>query len=152
MDKRTLLTLLSTMLPMLSASLTAFAADDPAATIIALERGALERWGKGDPLGFVEIAAADITYFDPMIERRIDGRPAFARYMEGIKGKVQLDRFDLLNPKVELSGDLAVLSFNYVSHRGDATSRWNSTEVYRRSPECWSLLHSHWSQTTPTAK
>jgi len=149
MDKRTLLTVLSGMLPMLSASFTALAADDPAATVIALERAALDRWGNGDPMGFVEIAAPTITYFDPMLERRVDGRAAFARYMDGIKGKVHLDRYELLNPTVELAGNLAVLSFNYVSHQGAASSRWNSTEVYHHDPEGWRLLHSHWSQTTP---
>ena len=149
MDKRALLTLLSGMLPMLSASLTALAAEDPTATVVALERAALDRWGNGDPMGFVEIAAPTITYFDPMLERCIDGRAAFARYMETIKGKVQLDHYELLNPVVEVGGDLAVLAFNYVSYKGDASSRWNSTEVYRHDPEGWCLLHSHWSQTTP---
>src|SRR5262249_39400656 len=36
---------------------------------------ALERWGKGDPDGFLEIYADEITYFDLTQERRVDGRP-----------------------------------------------------------------------------
>src|SRR5512147_2730445 len=36
--------------------------------ILALERRALDRWGKGDPGGFLELYAADITYFDPATE------------------------------------------------------------------------------------
>ena len=31
--------------------------------ILMLERAALDRWGKGDPGGFLELYAADITYF-----------------------------------------------------------------------------------------
>jgi hypothetical protein len=152
MDKRTLLTLATGVLPLLGFSIVAAAEEDPSAAIISLERAALERWGKGDPMGFVEIAAPEITYFDPGLERRIDGRVAFARYMEGIKGKVQLDRFDLINPHVELGGDLAMLSFNYISNRGSVVSKWNSTEVYRRNGAGWQLLHSHWSQTQPTTQ
>jgi hypothetical protein len=43
------------------------------AEIIALERAALDRWGAGDPSGYLEISAADVTYFDPFLERRVDG-------------------------------------------------------------------------------
>src|SRR6266567_2210218 len=45
-------------------------------SIIALERGALDRWGKGDPQGYLELYAPDITYFDPTQERRVDGAAA----------------------------------------------------------------------------
>ena len=43
------------------------------AEIIALERAALDRWGAGDPSGYLEISAPDVTYFDPFLERRLDG-------------------------------------------------------------------------------
>ena len=33
--------------------------------ILLLERSALDRWGQGDPGGFLELYAAGITYFDP---------------------------------------------------------------------------------------
>jgi hypothetical protein len=47
-------------------------------TIVALERGALDRWGRGDPQGYLDLYAREVTYFDPMREKRIDGvdRPA----------------------------------------------------------------------------
>ena len=32
--------------------------------IIATERAALDRWGRGDPQGFLEIMAPEVTYFD----------------------------------------------------------------------------------------
>ena len=41
--------------------------------ILMLERRALDRWGKGDPGGFLELYTADITYFDPLTAARIDG-------------------------------------------------------------------------------
>ena len=64
------------------------AADDPTEAIIALECAALDRWGKGDPSGFLEICAPDVVYFDPSLERRIDGRDALARYYEALRGRV----------------------------------------------------------------
>ena len=48
--------------------------------IIALERGALDRWGNGDPGGFLDLYGADITYFDPVTARRIDGHQAMEDY------------------------------------------------------------------------
>ena len=52
---------------------------DPTETIIQMERAALDRWGRGDPSGFLEISAPDVVYFDPFQGRRIDGREAPAQ-------------------------------------------------------------------------
>ncbi len=50
--------------------------DDVETTLIDMEKAALRRWGNGDPSGFLEITAEDVVYFDPYVERRIDGLPA----------------------------------------------------------------------------
>ena len=116
-------------------------------TIIALESAALERWGNGDPSGFLEICAPDVVYFDPYLEKRIDGIEALTQYYKTIWGQVRFDRFELLNPCVQISGELAVLTFNYVSYTGDKQSRWNCTEVYRYDNEQWKIIQTHWSYT-----
>jgi hypothetical protein len=117
-------------------------------SIIALECAALDRWGKGDPSGFLEICATDVVYFDPNLERRIDGRDALGKYYEAIRGKVSIERYELLNPLVQRVGDAAVLTFNYVSYGGaEDEYRWNCTEVYRWSGEDWEIIQTHWSYT-----
>ena len=122
--------------------------DDLADSIIALECAALDRWGKGDPSGFLEICATDVVYFDPNLERRIDGRDALGKYYEAIRGKVSIERYELLNPLVQPVGDAAVLTFNYVSYGGaEDEYRWNCTEVYRWSGEDWEIIQTHWSYT-----
>ncbi len=122
--------------------------DDQADTIIAMERAALDRWGKGDPSGFLEICAPDVVYFDPNLELRIDGRDALGKYYDAIRGKVSIERFELLNPLVQRVGDAAVLTYNYVSYGGaEDEHRWNCTEVYRRSGEGWQIIQTHWSYT-----
>ncbi len=116
--------------------------------IITLEKAALARWGKGDPDGFLEICAPDVVYFDPYQEMRIDGREALASYYGAIRGQIYFDRFELLNPRVHTSGNMAVLTFNYVSYTGDQASRWNCTEAYRRDPDGrWLIVQTHWSYT-----
>src|SRR2546423_1688956 len=109
--------------------------DESAAKIIALERGALDRWGKGDPQGYVEIMAPEVTYFDPYQERRADGIEAIKALLAPITGKIKIDRYELVNPKVQRSGDVAVLTFNLVDQgtppgaTSPITARWNSTEI-----------------------
>jgi len=115
--------------------------------LIALESAALRRWGNGDPSGFLEICAPDVVYFDPYLEKRIDGIEALTRYYKTIWGQVRFDRFELINPCVQISGDLAVLTFNYASYTGEASSRWNCTEVYRRNDDGWKIIQTHWSYT-----
>jgi uncharacterized protein (TIGR02246 family) len=131
------------------------AQSDVTRTIIAMERAALDRWGKGDPNGFFEIMASDQTYFDPMTKKRIDGQEQLKRYMAPFTGKIKIERVEMVDPKVQQSGDMAVLTFNLIDHGaqvGDgpkATARWNSTEVYRRINGSWKIIHSHWSYVEP---
>jgi ketosteroid isomerase-like protein len=118
--------------------------------LIALEHAALVRWCRGDPSGYLEISAPDVVYFDPFIERRIDGWQALSEYYETIRGMISAERFEILNPLVQCSGDMAVLTFNFVSYGANQTEmRWNSTEVYRRSASEWQIIQSHWSLTKP---
>ena len=120
--------------------------------VIALERAALERWGAGDPQGFLEIYAPEITYFDIGTEHRIDGHAAMSDYYRPLAGKIKIPRYEMIDPKVQRHGDVAVLTYNLRSEalRPDgkqATVRWNSTAVYARIDGKWRMIHSHWSLT-----
>jgi hypothetical protein len=122
--------------------------DALAEKIIVLEKTALTRWGNGDPAGFLEISAPDVVYFDPYIPCRIEGLEALTDYYHRtLWGKIHVDRFEMLNPAVQNIGEIAVLTFNYVSYQGDRPDRWNCTEVYRQSHGAWKIIQSHWSYT-----
>ena len=116
-------------------------------TILAMERAGLDRWGQGDPSGFLEICAPDVVYFDTSLERRLDGLEALTALYESVRGKIHLDRYELLNPKVQLCGDAAVLTYNFVSYAQGKSHRWNCTEVYRRTAGTWRIIQTHWSIT-----
>jgi ketosteroid isomerase-like protein len=118
--------------------------------LLDLENAALVRWCKGDPSGFLELSAPDVVYFDPFIEQRIDGIASLSRYYESIRGKVSAARFEVHNPVVQRSGDVAVLTFNFVSYGANQFElRWNCTEVYRHEAIGWRIIQTHWSFTTP---
>ncbi len=119
--------------------------------IIAMERAGLDCWAKGDPSGFLELCAPEVVYFDCSVERRLDGLEALTALYESVRGKIHLDRYELLNPKVQLCDDAAVLSYNFVSYAQGQPHRWNCTEVYRRRDGAWRIIHTHWSITQHSA-
>jgi ketosteroid isomerase-like protein len=114
----------------------------------------MDRWGKGDPQGFVEIFADEVTYFDPSTERRVDGIEAMRKLFAPITGLVKLSRYEILNPDVYRRGELAVLSYNLVTYgqRPDGAqqvTRWNVSEAYAQLGGKWKIVHSHFSLTQP---
>jgi uncharacterized protein (TIGR02246 family) len=119
--------------------------------LMKLERGAMERWRKGDPWGFIELYAPDVTYFDSGTRRRINGRPAMiAEYLRR-QGKIFYDVMDFVEPQVQVCGDLAVLFYCFLSTSlnpdGSVLKRtpWNCTEVYQYLEGSWKIIHNHWS-------
>ena len=121
--------------------------------IILLERAALDRWGNGDPSGYLETYGPQITYFDPLTERRIDGHDAMTEYYRPIVGQIHVVRYEMIGAKVQRVGDdVAVLSYNLNSESlnpdgSPLMTHWNSTAVYARGPGGWKSIHSHWSLT-----
>jgi len=120
-------------------------------TILSLERGAMERWRNGDPWGFVEISAEDMTYVDPYLTKPISSLEEFTAYMKQIEGKIHYQGSEFIDPRVVVVGDAAVLSYNYrssvITQEGKVASQtpWNATEVYFRRGNQWKIVHTHWS-------
>lgn len=123
--------------------------------IVALEHAALTEWCRGNPTRYLELYAPEFTYFDPFTPRRWDLDEVREMY-EGLRGQLSVDRFEMVNPVVQIHGDVAVLSFNYTS--SGFIGMWNCTEVYRRfgpapedpdDPGDWKIIHNHWSDVHP---
>jgi hypothetical protein len=124
---------------------------DAATEILALERQAMDGWLKGNPDPVLDMADAEITYFHIMTEKRIDGLPALKALFETYRGMPLFDSYEIMDPKVQTGGDMAVLTYLFVRHNGAATSRWNATQVYQRKKEGWRVIHTHYSQTRQAA-
>jgi uncharacterized protein (TIGR02246 family) len=127
--------------------------------IISLERSALDRWIRADPDGYLSLYAKDATYFDPFREKRVDGLDelkARTAAMRGVTLPFTEPRYDMINPMVEVDGNVAVLTFNLVNYgkpsgsaKETVLARWNATEVYRKIDGAWRIIHTHWSFTQP---
>jgi ketosteroid isomerase-like protein len=113
--------------------------------IFAAERAALDRWGQGDPDGFLEISDPGVTYFDPFTAARLDGLESLRAWYDQLRGKVHIDRHDIIDPCIQQSGDTAILTFRFESHGSEGAMRWNTTEIYRKGPAGWRIVHTHWA-------
>lgn len=115
--------------------------------VIDLERAALDRWCAGDPSGFLEISAPDVRYFDPFLPARLDGLDKLTAYYDSLSGKIFAPVHEMIEPAVTEIGDAAVLSFRFISRAGSEGDEmaWNCTEVYRRDPQGWHIVQTHWS-------
>jgi ketosteroid isomerase-like protein len=123
----------------------ATAEPDYAGAILELERAAMERWGRGDPDGFIDLSAADVSYFDPFTECRLDGIAALRSLYDQFRGKIHIDRFEMIDPRVQVACDVAVLTYRFESHGSEGSMQWNTTEVYRKTQDGWKIIHTHWA-------
>ena len=120
-------------------------------TIIALETKALDAWHNGDPSPYLDLYSKDFTYFDPAHERRIDGWDKIKVFYESMRGQVKMDKYEMINPVVQSTTTMAVLTYNLHSYSGEILWKENCTEVYRLEENNeWKIVHSHWSLTKPS--
>ncbi len=119
----------------------------PTEIIISKELEALTRWSHGDPYGYIDIAADDITYYAEGCDTLITGIKDFTSVNAALEGKISIPHLELKNPKVEMYGNVGIFTFvlhNFNDER-ELTSRWKTTEVYEKIDNDWKLVHSHWS-------
>lgn len=121
--------------------------------IIALEKTALERWNRGDIKGYLDLYEEDIVYFDPMIDKRMDGLKKLTEYYKQWEGNINITECEMIYPKVQAVDSMAVLTFNLKSVEGMHVYNWNCTEVYRKDKENrWKIIQTHWSYVKPNLK
>ena len=125
-------------------------AEDPSASVtrelLALERQSMEGWKAGNPDPMLAVMDRDITYFHAPLATRLDGLAAVKTFFTPYRGRPLFDSYELLDPKVQLNGDFAVLTYQLLTHNETNASRWNCSEVYQHKKEGWRVIHAHWSK------
>jgi len=122
-----------------------------AAEILRLETGAMERWRKGDPTGFLDISTPNVTYFDTGTPARLDVFEELKKEYDKRTGKIHYDVMEFIQPRIQIFDDTAVLFYQFFSTTlnpdGKIKSRtpWNCTEVYVKQNSEWKIVHTHWS-------
>ncbi|MBN2631975.1 MAG: nuclear transport factor 2 family protein [Bacteroidales bacterium] len=117
--------------------------------IIALERSALDKWAQSNTGGYVNISADDVTWFDfnPGAQLRMDGIQEVRKFLEPLSGNIPPHTYDLVDPKVQVYGSTAVLTFHWKASMADGTplGGWKATSVYTLKDDNWRQVHAHWS-------
>ena len=132
----------------------AYAGDDPkvAAEVMALARAqwAAETTGKSVAEQMAD-TADDYTEFNPDFPVRLDGKALNSRLSEAIgsDGSKSLVG-DMQNAKVQVYGDTAVLTYNFVGVNRDkdgkvSPNKAKATRVYSRVGGKWMLVHANFA-------
>ncbi|MCK5781800.1 MAG: nuclear transport factor 2 family protein [Flavobacteriales bacterium] len=117
-------------------------------TILNLEREALNHWSQGDPVGFLLHFADDATYFDDIAAfSRLDGLEEIKNYTKSLEGKLPAHKYDLMDTKVQVYGNAAILTLWYQATLEDGTkgTPWKATSVYNLEDGNWKVVHANWS-------
>ena len=119
-----------------------------AAAIIAREKASIEAWQRKDKAFFADYLADDSTYFSSMnpyleTDPKTNFLPKFEQYVELFK----FHEFQMYNPRVQVYGDTAVLTYNSsasVSMGGQVMQYTaKATSVYVKQGNTWRVVHSH---------
>ncbi len=132
----------------------AFAGEDPkiAAEVIAAARAQWAVETAGGPIAQeMATVADDYTEFNPDYPVRLDGKMANGKLYEATeKGGMKPIASEMMNPKVQVYGDVAILTYSFagVNQTKDGktkASAGKSTRVYARQNGQWKLVHAHFS-------
>ena len=133
---------------------TAYAGDDQkvAAEVMALARSQWAAEVQGKSVAEQSVSMADdYTEFNPLYPVRIDGKAAnMALYEADSSSGSRSVTGDMMNPKVQVYGDVAILTYNYVGVNRDkdgktSSSAAKSTRVYAKQGGAWKLVHANFA-------
>jgi|ERR1051326_6663015 ketosteroid isomerase-like protein len=97
----------------------------------------------------IKNTADDYTEFNDFAPTRVDGKTVAARLEEaGWKDSKVYVATEMLNPKVQVYGDTAILTYNFAGFRRNKDGKLDPdnakvTRVYVKQAGKWMLVHAH---------
>lgn len=143
-------------LPVLAqtASKAAPSAKQVADEVIAVTKAQWAAEMKKDPAGWGKNVADDCTVFEAAYPTRLDGKVLMHQIEQGRAGDSgTLVTAELANEKVQVYGDVAILSYNYIGASKDKDGKVTptlakSTRVYVKQGGQWMLVHANFAPVT----
>ena len=122
-------------------------ADQVQETIIGNLEAALRDWYDGNPYSYSELFADRFTYFDPLMNERLETREQLREHYSKLAGQVNLPRHEIIEPDFSFEGEVVVLTYflKQFSDDGPVGPTWKTTEIYRDIQGAWRAVHAHWS-------
>jgi ketosteroid isomerase-like protein len=122
--------------------------------VIALTRAHWAAEMKKDASAWGKNVADDYTVFEGAYPTRIDGKVTMQHVVDGnFSGTDTLITAEMANEKVQVYGDVAILSYNYIASiknkDGKVTPAMaKSTRVYVKQGGQWMLVHANFAPVT----
>jgi len=133
-------------------SLSLFAAHHTVADqVIAVTKAQWAAEMKNDVATAMKNVADDYTEFNPDYPTRLDGKAMNVRLSEAFNsGSGDTVAAEMANPKVQVYGDVAILTYNYIgaakNKDGEIESvKAKSTRVYVKQGGQWMLVHANFA-------
>jgi len=122
--------------------------EDVARAVIAREKASFDAWQRKDKAFLQDFLAEDATFFgamNPYLET--DPKENFFPKFDKIMEMYKVEDFQMYNPRVQVYGDAAILTYNsssVVNFAGRMMISTNKvTSVYVRQGGVWRVVHSH---------
>jgi uncharacterized protein (TIGR02246 family) len=122
------------------------------ATLVEFEKSIQWQWSSGDPTGYMDALAEDVTYVDPLAEYIVVGREAVREHFKRIHGDAGITRQEYLNETARpLSEDEVLLVFTFNTYQQDDNGEeqlflsWNMSLIFRKTDGEWLMTHGHLS-------
>ena len=135
-----------------TAALAQTPAKQAADEVIALTRTLWVADIRKDVAGSLKGLADDYTEFNADFPTRLDGKALNAKLAEaGISGSGSVIAADMANEKVQVYGDVAILSYNYIGANKSSDGKISpvvakSTRVYVKQGGQWMLVHANFGE------
>jgi ketosteroid isomerase-like protein len=124
--------------------------------IIAVTYAAWKAQMEKNALEANKILADEYTEFNSEASTRLDGKEISVRLGDAmLLGSTKVISAEMLNPKVQVYGDVAILTYNYLGlnqdHDGKTTTmKAKSTRVYVKMNGNWMLVHANFASDPST--
>ncbi len=136
----------------LSLTLIAQAGDkEVAEEVIAITKAEWAAEMRKDVQAAMKNVADDFTVFNLVYPTRLDGKAMIVRLDEAFNsGSGDTVAAEMANPKVQVYGDVAILTYNYIgaakNKDGEVESiKAKSTRVYVKQDGQWMLVHANFA-------
>ena len=122
--------------------------------VIAITKAEWAAEAKKDVAASMKNIADDYTVFDGAYPTRLDGKGINVRIAEGAAvGSDTIVTSEMANEKVQVYGDVAILSYNYIGATKNkdgkvSPSLAKSTRVYVKQGGQWMLVHANFGPVT----
>lgn len=115
--------------------------------LLAIESATLDPYyHDSDPTAYADLFADRATYFDPWSGGRLEGA-AIKKHLMAFKGQIPKTDYKIPNPRVDLYGDTAILTFDLDAkdQKTGTVTGWDVTLVFLRTTDGWKRVHANWA-------